>query len=145
MVLHVKLEFNSNRDTLTYFTAKNTSKPFICICGLKNQIEASDLVYTLTCTCICEHLTREVISVSFMVFPRLVRNYLWKCRILTLFALAIKWCINWYHLLSSWDMPYAYPAPYHFTYKCKLDCECFEVLVILDSMKSMCSDTPDDS
>ena len=47
MVLHVKFEFHSNRDTLTYFTAKNRSKSFICIHGLKNHIEASDLVHTL--------------------------------------------------------------------------------------------------
>ena len=42
MVLHVKFEFHSNRDTLTYFTAKNRSKSFICIHGLKNHIEGSD-------------------------------------------------------------------------------------------------------
>ena len=47
VVLHVKFEFHSNRDTLTYFTAKNRSKSFICIHGLKNHIEASDLVHTL--------------------------------------------------------------------------------------------------
>ena len=47
VVLHVKFEFHSNRDTLTYFTAKNRSKSFICIHGLKNHIEASDLVQTL--------------------------------------------------------------------------------------------------
>ena len=47
MVLHVKFEFHSNWDSLTYFTAKNRSKSFICIHGLKNHIEASDLVHTL--------------------------------------------------------------------------------------------------
>ena len=47
VVLHVKFEFHSNRDTLTYFTAINRSKSFICIHGLKNHIEASDLVHTL--------------------------------------------------------------------------------------------------
>ena len=47
VVLHVKFEFHSNRNTLTYFTAKNRSKSFICIHGLKNHIEASDLVHTL--------------------------------------------------------------------------------------------------
>ena len=47
VVLHVKFQFHSNRDTLTYFTAKNRSKSFICIHGLKNHIEASDLVHTL--------------------------------------------------------------------------------------------------
>ena len=47
MVLHVKFEFHSNRDFLTYFTAKNRSKSFICIHGLKNHIEASDLIHTL--------------------------------------------------------------------------------------------------
>ena len=47
MVLHVKFEFHFNRDTLTYLTAKNKSKSFICIHGLKNHIEASDLVHTL--------------------------------------------------------------------------------------------------
>ena len=36
MVLHVKCKFHSNRDTLTYFTAKNRSKSFICINGLKS-------------------------------------------------------------------------------------------------------------
>ena len=46
-MLHVKFEFHSNRDTLTYFTAQNRSKPFICIHGLKNHMEASDLVHTL--------------------------------------------------------------------------------------------------
>ena len=46
-MLHVKFEFHSNRDTRTYFTAQNRSKPFICIHGLKNHIEASDLVHTL--------------------------------------------------------------------------------------------------
>ena len=35
---HVKFEFHSNRDTLTYFTAKNRSKSFFCIHGLKNYI-----------------------------------------------------------------------------------------------------------
>ena len=35
VVLHVKFEFHSNQDTLTYFTAKNRSKSFICIHGLK--------------------------------------------------------------------------------------------------------------
>ena len=44
---HVKYEFHSNLDTLTYFTAKNRSKSFICIHGLKSYIEASDLVHTL--------------------------------------------------------------------------------------------------
>ena len=47
VVLHVKFEFHSNRDTLTYFTAKTRSKSFICIHGLKNHIEGSDLVHTL--------------------------------------------------------------------------------------------------
>ena len=47
VVSHVKFEFHSNRDTLTYFTAKNRSKTFICIHGSKNYIEASDLVHTL--------------------------------------------------------------------------------------------------
>ena len=46
VVLHVKFEFHSNLDTLTYFTAKNRSKSFICIHGFKNYIEASDLVHT---------------------------------------------------------------------------------------------------
>ena len=46
-MLHGKFEFHSNQDTLTYFTAKNRSKSFICINGLKNHIEASDLVHTL--------------------------------------------------------------------------------------------------
>ena len=39
-------QFHSNLDTLTYFTAKNRSKSFICIHGFKNYIEASDLVHT---------------------------------------------------------------------------------------------------
>ena len=47
VVSHVKFEFHSNRDTLTNFTAKNRSKSFICIHGLKNCIEASDLAHTL--------------------------------------------------------------------------------------------------
>ena len=47
VVSHVKFEFHSNLDTLTYFTAKNRSKSFICIHGFKNYIEASDLVHTL--------------------------------------------------------------------------------------------------
>ena len=47
VMLHVKFEFHSNRDTLTYFTAKNRSKSFISIHGLKNHIEAPDLVHTL--------------------------------------------------------------------------------------------------
>ena len=42
-----KFEFHSNRDTLTYFAAKNRSKSLICINGLKNHIEASDLLHTL--------------------------------------------------------------------------------------------------
>ena len=46
-MLHVKFEFHSNKDTLTYFTAKNRSKSFICIYGFENYIEASDLVHTL--------------------------------------------------------------------------------------------------
>ena len=45
---HVKFEFHSNQDTLTYFTAKNRSKSFICIHGFKNYIEASDLVITIS-------------------------------------------------------------------------------------------------
>ena len=44
---HVKFGFHSNLDTLTYFTAKNRSKSFICIHGLKSYIEVSDLVHTL--------------------------------------------------------------------------------------------------
>ena len=44
---HVKFEFHSNLDTLTYFTAKNRSKSFVCIHGFKNYIEASDLIHTL--------------------------------------------------------------------------------------------------
>ena len=32
---HVKFEFHSNLDTLTYFTAKNRSKSFVCIHGFK--------------------------------------------------------------------------------------------------------------
>ena len=51
-MLHVKFEFHSNRDTLTYFTAKNRSKSFICIHGFKNYIEASDLVHTLYSECL---------------------------------------------------------------------------------------------
>ena len=47
MVLHVKFEFHSNRDTLTYFTTKNRSKSFICIHGLENHIETSYFVHTL--------------------------------------------------------------------------------------------------
>ena len=47
VVSHVKFEFHSNLDTLTYFTAKNRSKTFICIHGFKNYIEASDLLHTL--------------------------------------------------------------------------------------------------
>ena len=43
---HVKFEFHFNRDILTYFTAKNRSKSFFCIHGLKNHIRASDLVHT---------------------------------------------------------------------------------------------------
>ena len=46
MVLHVQFELHSNRDILTYFTAKNRSS-FICIHGLKNHKEGSDLVHTL--------------------------------------------------------------------------------------------------
>ena len=46
VVLHVKTKIHSNGDTLTYFTAKNRSKSFICIHGLKNHIEASDLLHT---------------------------------------------------------------------------------------------------
>ena len=45
-VTHVKFEFHLNRDTVTYFTAKNRSKSFFCIHGLKNHIEASDLVHS---------------------------------------------------------------------------------------------------
>ena len=45
--VHVKFEFHSNRDTLTYFTAKIRSKSFIYINGFKNHKEASDLVHTL--------------------------------------------------------------------------------------------------
>ena len=45
-MLHVKFQFLSNQDTLTYFPAKNRSKTFICINGLKNHVEASDLVHT---------------------------------------------------------------------------------------------------
>ena len=33
---HVKFGFHSNLDTLTYFTAKNRSKLFVCIHGLSN-------------------------------------------------------------------------------------------------------------
>ena len=35
---HVTFEFHSNLGTLTYFTAKNRSKSFICIHGLKNYL-----------------------------------------------------------------------------------------------------------
>ena len=46
VVSHVKFEFHSNLETLTYFTAKNRSKSFICIHGFKNYIEASDLIHS---------------------------------------------------------------------------------------------------
>ena len=42
---HVKVEFNSNWDTLIYFMVKN--KSFFCIHGLKKYIEASDLIHIL--------------------------------------------------------------------------------------------------
>ena len=42
---HVKFGFHSNLDTLIYFTAKNKSKSFVCIHGLKSYIETSDLVH----------------------------------------------------------------------------------------------------
>ena len=36
--------------------------------------------------------------------------------------------------------------PFHFTYKCTLVCNnVFEIVVFLESMKSMCSDTPEES
>ena len=41
-----QVEFHSNLDNLTYFTAKNRSKSFICIHDLKNYIKASNLVHT---------------------------------------------------------------------------------------------------
>ena len=41
----VRVSFQSGH--LTYFTAQNRSKSFICIHGLKNHLEASDLVHTL--------------------------------------------------------------------------------------------------
>ena len=56
MVLHVKFEFHSNRDTLIYFTAKNKSKSFICIYGLWPHIwythsnsECLDPYWPLSC------------------------------------------------------------------------------------------------
>ena len=52
---HVKFEFHSNRDTLTYFTAKNRSKSFFCIHGLKNYIEASDWYTHLYNECLDHH------------------------------------------------------------------------------------------
>ena len=44
----IELEFHHNWVTLTYFTAKEGSEYFFFIYGLKNCIEPSDLVHTLT-------------------------------------------------------------------------------------------------
>ena len=59
MVLHVKFESHSNWDSLTYFTAKNRSTSFIWINGLKNHIEASDLVHI--------HIVSVLIRIFVMV------------------------------------------------------------------------------
>ena len=50
MMSHVKFELYSNGDTLTYFTAKNKSKPFFCIHGLKKYIDASEMVHPHLCS-----------------------------------------------------------------------------------------------
>ena len=46
VVSHVKFEFHSNLNTLTYFTAKNRSKSFICIHGFKKNIKRPQIWYT---------------------------------------------------------------------------------------------------
>ena len=51
-----------------------------------------------------QYISQGSSLVSVMVFPRLIGNYFWKYGILTIFALAIKCCIDWYHLLPSWVM-----------------------------------------
>ena len=71
---HVKFEFHSNLDTLTYFTAKNRSKSFICIHGLKNYIEASDLVHTQ----IVSVLTPTDFCHAWAIFGPLVDKNTWK-------------------------------------------------------------------
>ena len=64
VVSHVKFEFHSNLDSLTYFTAKNRSKSFICIHGLKTYIEAPDLVHT------------QIVSLPLLIFVML-GQYFW--------------------------------------------------------------------
>ena len=51
-MLHVKFKFLSNRDTLTYFTAKNKSKSFIGINGLKNHYRGLRFGTHIYCECL---------------------------------------------------------------------------------------------
>ena len=81
-MLHVKFEFHSNRDTLTYFTAKNRSKSFICIHGLKNHVEAWDLVHTY----IVSVLILTDFRHGWAIFGPLVDKNTWKGVLLELSA-----------------------------------------------------------
>ena len=75
VVLHVKFEFNFNRDTLTYFTAKNRSKSFICIHGLKNHIEGSDFgIHTYIVSVLIPTDFRR----GWVIFGPLVDKNTWK-------------------------------------------------------------------
>ena len=78
VVLHVKFEFHSNPDTLTYFTAKNRSKSFICIHGLTNHIEASDLVVIGTHTYIVSVLILTDFRHGWAIFGHLTDKNTWK-------------------------------------------------------------------
>ena len=94
-MLHVKLEFNSNLDTLTYFTAKNRSKSFICIHGLKNYIEASDLVHTQ----IVSVLTPTDFCHAWAIFGPLVDKSTRKVELVELPA-SDTWCLCFIRIRS---------------------------------------------
>ena len=75
MVLHVKFEFDTNRDTLTYFIAKIRSKSFICIHGLKKSYRGLRFG---TYTYIVSVLILTDFSHDWAIFGPLVDKNTWK-------------------------------------------------------------------
>ena len=72
---HVKLEFYSNLDILTYFTAKNSSKPFIYIHGFRKLYRGLRFG---THTQIVSVLTHVDFRHAWAIFGPLVDKNTWK-------------------------------------------------------------------
>ena len=109
-MLHVKFEFHSNRDTLTYFTAKNRSKSFICINGLKNHVAAWDLVHTYIVSVLIPTDFRH----GWAIFGPMEDKNTWKGVLLELparekFSGLFCTCFE----ISVWNLAYTSSGLYH--------------------------------